>query len=224
MSGTNAGIGTVGAAAAAVDPNPCNALSEGPGGLLVPATALEGIAPGTTVGNARSVDVDVVAPAGTDCPQEWQVGARLSPVFEEVLLAEFVDLVATPSGAWIDSGLFVNLPEVGVYEVTATCHTVIATNPSSGAYNIAIAARLFNVTGGFAVPGSQYTIQQNAKNAVPTSFESDSDMGTFHKFVTAAQPVTIRLEVMRLNTAGTPVSTTGLQTANSRLAFKKISD
>ncbi|MFI2300169.1 hypothetical protein ACH5AL_15200 [Actinacidiphila glaucinigra] len=223
MSGTNAGIGTVGAAAATVDPNPCNALTDGPAGLRVPSTVVEGIAPGTAVGAGRSVYVDVVAPAGTDCPQEWQVGARLTPVFDEVLLPEFVDLLATPSGAWIDTGLVVNLPEAGVYEVTATLHTVIATNPSSGSYNIAIAGRLFNVTGGFAVPGSQYTIQQNADNN-PGSYMSDSDMGTFHKFISPAQAVTIRLEVMRLNTEGTPVATTGLQTANTRLAFKKIAD
>ncbi|PWI15959.1 hypothetical protein DI272_18665 [Streptomyces sp. Act143] len=209
--------------AATVDPAACNALSESAAGLLVPSVALQGIAPGGAVGTDRSVDVDVTAPAAGACPANWQVGARLTPVFGETLLAAFVDLVATPSGAWVDSTMSVVLPEAGVYEVTATLHTVIATNPSSGSYNIAIAGRLFNVTNGNAVGGSQYTIQQNADNN-PGSFMSDSDMGTFHRFITTAGSTTIRAEVMRLDSSGSPVSTTGLQTANSRLGFKKVSD
>ncbi|MEV0016695.1 hypothetical protein [Streptomyces tendae] len=225
MSGTNAGIGVVGAAAAAVDPDPCNALTEGPAGLMVPSTALEGIAPGAAVGTGRSVDIDVAAPAADACPQEWQVGARLTPAYDEQLLAAFVDLVATPSGAWIDSTLSVDLPEAGVYEVSATLHTVIAVNPSTGPeFNIAIAGRLWDATANAAVVGSQYTAQQWAANAAPPNFQSDADLCTFHKFVTVAAPTTVRLEVMKQTTSGTPVSTTGLQVANTRLAFKKIAD
>lgn len=206
-----------------VDPAACNALSQSAAGLLVPSVALTGIAPGGAVGPERSVDVDVAAPAAGACPATWTVGARLSPVFGETLLAAFVDLVATPSGAWVDSTMSVVLPEAGVYEVSATLHTVIATNPSSGSYNIAIAGRLWNVTNGNAVGGSQYTMQENADNN-PGSFMSDSDVGTFHRFITTAGPTTIRVEVMRVDTGGSPVATTGLQTANSRLGFKKISD
>ncbi|MER7135396.1 hypothetical protein ABT358_02485 [Streptomyces sp. NPDC000341] len=149
----------------------------------------------------------------------------LRPVYhsDEVLLPAFVDLVATASGAWINSGLSVVLPGPGTYEVSATLHTVIATNPSSGSYNIAIAGRLWNVTAGAAVAGSQYTVQQTLDNN-PASFNSDADSSTFHRFITVTVPTTVRLEVTRINTAGTPVSTTGLQTANTRLAFKKISD
>ncbi|MFI9591205.1 hypothetical protein [Nonomuraea sp. NPDC052265] len=227
MAGKCCGGGTMvvrsGSAAATLDPAPCNALSESAAGLLVPTVTVAGLAPGGAVSTERSVDVDVTAPAAGACPATWQVGARLTPVFGETLLAAFVDLVATPSGAWVDSTMSVVLPEAGIYEVTATLHTVIATNPSSGSYNIAIAGRLWNVTNGNAVGGSQYTIQQNADNN-PQSFMSDSDMGTFHRFITTAGPTTIRVEVMRLDGSGSPVSTTGLQTANSRLGFKKISD
>ena len=49
-------------------------------------------------------------------------------------------------------------------------------------------------------------------------------MGTFHRYVTTTGPTTIRLEVSRIDAGGTPVSTTGLQTANTRLGFQKISD
>ncbi|MGV9913408.1 hypothetical protein [Streptomyces tendae] len=190
----------------------------------MPATALEGVAPGTAVGTGRSVDVDVLAPAAGACPQEWQVGARLTPAYDEKLLQAFVDLVATPDGAWIDSTLSVDLPEAGVYELSATLHTVIAVNPSSGPFNISISGRLWNVQTAAAVIGSQYTAQQWAANAAPPNFESDADLCTFHKFMTVTGPTTVRLEVMRQNTSGTPVSTTGLQVANSRLAFKKIAD
>ncbi|MFJ3249065.1 hypothetical protein [Streptomyces sp. NPDC086782] len=224
MSGTNSAIGTSGGAAATVDPQACNALTQGPGGLLVPATTVQGIAPGGAVGTGRSVGVDVVAPAAGACPRDWKVGARLTPAYDEKLLQAFVDLVATPSGSWVTSTLSVALPEAGVYEVSATLHTVIAVNPSSGAFNIAISGRLWNVEAGAAVVGSQYTAQQWAMNAAPTTFESDADLCSFHKFMAVTAPTTVRLEVMRQNTSGTPVATTGLQVANSRLAFKKIAD
>ncbi|WP_411092319.1 hypothetical protein [Streptomyces sp. 049-1] len=144
--------------------------------------------------------------------------------FGEVLLPAFVDLLSTGSGSWINTGLVVTLPEAGVYEISATLHTVIATNPSSGPYNIAIAGRLFNVTANGAIAGSQYTAQQTASNAAPANYTSDADFGSFHKFVTVTAPTTIRLEVARIDTGGTPVATTGLQTANTRLGFKKISN
>lgn len=147
MSGTNAGIGVV-AAAATVDPDPCNALTDGPSGLLVPSTSVEGIAPGTAVGTGRSVDVDVIAPAAGACPQDWQVGARLTPAYGEEFLPAFVNLVATPSGTWVNTALSVVLPEAGVYEVTAAVHSVITTNPTSGPYSIGIVARLYDVTVG----------------------------------------------------------------------------
>ncbi|MEU6628464.1 hypothetical protein ABZ905_09230 [Streptomyces parvus] len=149
----------------------------------------------------------------------------LRPVFpsDEVLLPAFVDLVATASGAWVNTGLSLVLPVPGKYEISATLHTVIATNQSSGSFNIAIVGRLWNATAGAAVAGSQYTVQQTLDND-PTSFNSDADSATFHRFITVTAPTTIRLEVARINTSGTPVPTTGLQNANTRLAFKKISD
>ncbi|MFI9418088.1 hypothetical protein [Streptomyces werraensis] len=224
MSGTNAGIGTVGAAAATVDPNPCNALVEGPGGLLVPSTVLEGIAPGGAVAGGRSVDIDVTAPAGTDCPQEWQIGARLTPVFGEAFIPAAVSLVAAANDAWVDTGLSVNLPEAGVYEVTATVRSSIARGNVTAPFAVNISARLFNVTAGGAIPGTDYTVQQ-VNEASPSSGQTTwVALGTFHKFVTVAGPVTIRLEASRNTINGAAVNVTGIQTGNTRLAFKKIAD
>ncbi|MFF4826478.1 hypothetical protein ACFY20_26295 [Streptomyces sp. NPDC001312] len=149
----------------------------------------------------------------------------LRPVypFGEVLLPAFVNLVSVAADTWIDTGLSVNLPEQGVYEVTATLHTVISANVSSGSYRIGITGRLFNVTAGTSIQDSQYTAQQNA-DSNPTSLVVDADLSSFHKFVTTAGPATVRLEVLKTTSAGVPVASTGLLTGNSRLAFKKISD
>ncbi|MGX1514033.1 hypothetical protein [Streptomyces collinus] len=223
MSGTNAGIGVAASAAATVDPNPCNALAEGPAGLLVPSTALEGIAPGTAVGTARSVDVDVVAPAAGTCPQEWQVGARLSPAFGEELLPGPVDMLAPANEAWVNTGLAVNLPEAGVYEITATVRSIITMGAAGVPFAVNMSARLFNATGGNAIPGTDYTVQQvNEQN--PTGQAARVALSTFHKFVTAAGPVTIRLEASRNTINGAAVNVTAVQTGNTRLAFKKIAD
>lgn len=224
MSGTNAGIGVVAAAAAAVDPDPCNALTEGPGGLLVPSTALEGIAPGAAVAEGRSVDIDVTAPAGSACPQEWQIGARLTPVFGEQLLAAPVDLVAAANDAWVDTGVSVNLPEAGVYEITATVRSSIARANVTTPFAVNISARLFNTTAGAAIPGTDYTVQQ-VNEAAPSSGQTTwVALGTFHRFLTVGGAATIRLEASRNSINGAAVNVTGIQTGNTRLAFKKISD
>ncbi|MFZ4266619.1 hypothetical protein [Streptomyces arboris] len=225
MSGTNAGIGSGGGQATAVDPAPCNAIVEGPSGLLVPATALAGVSgAGAAVGAERSVDIDVVAPAGTDCPREWQVGARLTPPYDQTLLENPVSLVTAAEGDWIALALALTLPEAGVYEVSATVNTVITVTAASGAYNIAILGRLYNVTAGGAIPGSQYTLQRNSDTAAPTSTKSDADVGTFHRFVPVAGPTVVRVEAAILKPAGTPGGSTGVLTGNTRLAYKKISD
>lgn len=60
-----------------LDPAACNALTQSPVGLLVPRTALQGIAPGGAVSAQRSVDIDVTAPAARGLPGD--VGGRSPP-------------------------------------------------------------------------------------------------------------------------------------------------
>jgi hypothetical protein len=100
-----------------VDPAPCNSLTLTGAGLLAPRTQLAGLAPGGAVGPARSVDIDVTAPAAGACPATWQVGARLTPVMGEVG-GTAVNLPAT--GAFVGTSAAVVLPEPGVYELTVT--------------------------------------------------------------------------------------------------------
>jgi hypothetical protein len=225
MSGTNAGIGVTGSAAAVtVDPQACNALTEGPGGLLVPGTVLEGIAPGGAVSTGRSVDIDVSAPDADACPQEWQVGARLTPPFGEALLGAAVDLVGAANDVWVNTALTIALPEAGAYEITATVRSSIARGNVTTPFAVNISARLFNVSANAAIPGTDYTVQQ-VNEAAPSSGQTTwVALGTFHKFLTVAAAATIRLEASRNTINGTAVNVTGIQTGNTRLAFKKISD
>ncbi|MFJ5890283.1 hypothetical protein [Streptomyces californicus] len=115
MTGTSSALR--GGGAPTVDPQACNALTSGPAGLLVPRTTPSGLAPGGAVGTSRSVDIDVTDTGGTDCPDTWQIGARLSPVHGETGGAA-VNLPA--GGAWVNTTGAVVLPEPGVYELTVT--------------------------------------------------------------------------------------------------------
>ncbi|GAA2946035.1 MULTISPECIES: hypothetical protein [Streptomyces] len=225
MSGTNAGIGTVGAAAVTVDPAPCNALTDTPAGLRAPSTALTGASgSGTARGIERSVDIDITAPDASDCPQEWQVGARLTPPYEEQNVTTDVDLSSTAEDVWVPSGLAITVPEAGVYEISASLNTVIAVNASSGPYNLAVVGRLFNVTANAPVPGTQFTAQRNTESLAPTRATSDADRSEFTRFFTVTEPTRVRIELGIRKSVGTPVSPTGLLNANHRLAYKKISD
>ncbi|BCK66464.1 hypothetical protein Srufu_004170 [Streptomyces libani subsp. rufus] len=101
-----------------IDPRTCNTLSQTAQGLLAPRTVLSGIAPGGAVGDSRSVDVDVTDTGGRDCPDTWNIGARLSPVSGEVHDDSEVSLPL--DATWQPTGAAAVLPEAGVYEVTAT--------------------------------------------------------------------------------------------------------
>lgn len=228
MAGKCCGGGTMvvrsASSAATVDPAACNALTESASGLLVPSVAVQGIAPGGAVSTERSVDVDVTAPASGACPATWQVGARLTPVLGESFIPGIVDLVPVANDTWVNTGLSVALPEAGVYEVTATVRSSIARGAATAPFAVNISARLFNVTGGNAIPGTDYTVQQ-VNEASPSSGQTTQvALSTFHKFVTVTGPATIRLEANRNTINGTAVNVTAIQTGNTRLGFKKISD
>ncbi|MEU0181415.1 hypothetical protein ABZ312_09520 [Streptomyces sp. NPDC006207] len=228
MAGKCCGGGTMvvrsGSSAATVDPAPCNALTESASGLLVPSVALQGIAPGGAVSAERSVDVDVTAPAAGACPATWQVGARLTPVLGESFLPAIVDLVPVANDTWVNTGLTVVLPEAGVYEVTATVRSSIARGAVTTPFAVNISARLFNLTGGNAIPNTDYTVQQ-VNEASPSSGQTTQvALSTFHKFVTATGPTTIGIQANRNTINGAAVNVTAIQTGNTRLGFTKISD
>ncbi|MGC5411067.1 hypothetical protein ACPXCX_46385, partial [Streptomyces sp. DT225] len=128
---------------------------------------------------------------------------RPTPSYGEVLLPGPVSLVAAANDSWVNTGLSVNLPAAGTYEVTATVRSSIARGAAAGPFAVNISARLYNVTASAAMAGTDYTVQQ-VNEANPTSGQSTwVSLGTFHKFVTVAGPVTIRLEASRNTINGT---------------------
>lgn len=204
--------------AAAVDPAPCNALTESASGILVPSVALQGIAPGGAVSTERSVDVDVTAPAAGACPQTWTVGARLTPVSGEALGAD-ADLQAAASGTWVATTAQVVLPEAGTYALTADLYShIAATTP----WAVAINARLFNVTAG-ALVGTNRRIQfGNINDPGGGTVMSLQNAGSINAFLTVTGPTTVRVEGQRQH-VGFNDSTQALL-AGPRLGFVKVSD
>ncbi|MEU2487037.1 hypothetical protein ABZ593_20815 [Streptomyces sp. NPDC012617] len=151
-------------------------------------------------------------------------GLRPVPTYGEVLLPGPVSLVAAANDAWVNTGLLVNLPGAGTYEITATVRSSIARGAAAGAFAVNISARLFNVTAAAAIAGTDYTVQQ-VNEANPTSGQSTwVALGTFHKFVTVGGPVAIRVEAARNTINGAAVNFTGIQSGNSRLAYKRVGD
>lgn len=185
--------------AATADPSPCNALVQTPAGLLVPSTALEGVpaTPTDPVGTGRSVAVDVTAPDGEDCPAVWEVGARLAaPSDMQPLSGPAVNLTATPSGTWVDTGANVAIPEAGVYVVSGQVHGALSCPPSATAY---ITARL--VDGGGTVLVDSMVLLINNTNAPTTQLISLHATAPIMTRLTAAGPTTVRLQVQRTNVA-----------------------
>lgn len=141
-----------------VDPDVCNALTQTAGGLLVPRAVVEGVAPGTAVGDARSVDIDVTAPAPGACPETWTVGARLTPVYGTVVPTAPLDLAPVATNTWADiPGFRFTAPETGVYRVQADASGVVTWSAQSQ-FNRLITTRLTH--NGAAVPGTTRAVLQ----------------------------------------------------------------
>jgi hypothetical protein len=200
-----------------LDPAACNALEQTASGLLVPRTVLSGIAPGGAVGTARSVDVDVTAPAAGACPEAWTVGARLTPVSGQT--TGVVGLDGTAANTWVPvTGAQLTLPEAGVYEVIADVQGSIGW--SVGVTNGIIDARVFDVTAGAAVPTTERRVILFTDTAAEgtNGIQANASAAALYQ---VAGPTTIRVEASRRVDAGT-TSGTALWATNFR--FKKVTD
>jgi hypothetical protein len=202
---------------APVDPAPCNALTRTAGGLLVPHTALQGIAPGGAVSAQRSVDIDVTPPAAGACPETWQVGARLTPVSGQTSGAVALD--AAPANTWVPvTGAQLVLPEAGVYEVVADVQGSIAWGV--GVTNAIIDAHVFDVTAGVEVPLSVRRIILFTDQAATgtNGIQANASAGALYQ---VAGPTTIRVEGSWRTDSGT---TTQKVVWAQNFRFKKVSD
>lgn len=202
---------------APVDPAPCNALTRTAGGLLVPHTALQGIAPGGAVSAQRSVDIDVTAPAAGACPETWQVGARLTPVSGQTSGA--VGIQGSPFDTWIPvTGALVALPEAGVYEVIADVQGGVIMNGSvSNAY---LQARLFDVTANAVIPLTTRTILLFAATPAASvhTLQATASASALYQ---VAGPRTIRVEGLKHVDSGT---TSGEAVWAQNFRFRKVAD
>lgn len=200
-----------------LDPAACNALTQSPAGLLVPRTALQGIAPGGAVSAQRSVDIDITPPAAGACPETWTIGARLTPVSGQTSGA--VGIQGSPFDTWIPvTGAQLTIPEAGVYEVIADVQGGVIMNGSvSNAY---LQARLFDVTANAVIPLTTRTILLFA--ATPAA-----SVHTLHATASAsalyqvAGPTTIRVEGLKHVDSGT---TSGEAVWAQNFRFRKVSD
>ncbi|MET8609813.1 hypothetical protein [Streptomyces misionensis] len=183
----------------------------------MPRTAVEGIAPGTAVGDARSVDIDVQAPTADSCPQTWAVGARLTPVSGQTSGAVGFD--TAPYDTWIPvTGAELTLPEAGLYELIADMQGGVITVGS--VQNAIIDVRLFNVTAGGPVPGTERRVLLFSATAdgVTHALHSNASASALYQ---VAGPTTVRAEASKHVDAGT---TTGQAAWATNFRFKKISD
>ncbi|MFF0092680.1 hypothetical protein ACFYSF_22340 [Streptomyces canus] len=200
-----------------LDPAACNALEQTASGLLVPRTAVSGIAPGGAVSTARSVDIDVTAPAAGACPETWQVGARLTPVSGQTSGA--VSLNAAPASTWVPvTGADLVLPEAGVYEVVADVQGSIAW--AAPVTNAIIDAHVQDVTAGVEIPMSARRIILFTDQAATgtSGIQANASAGALYQ---VAGPTTIRVEGSWRTDAGT-TSQKVVWATNFR--FKKVSD
>ncbi|WP_329361183.1 hypothetical protein [Streptomyces sp. NBC_01483] len=200
-----------------LDPAPCNALTQTASGLLVPRTAVQGIAPGTAVSAERSVDIDVQTPTVGACPETWTVGARLTPVSGQTSGA--ASLQGSPFDTWVAVPGTLVLPEAGVYELDADVQGGVIMVGS--VVNAIIQARLFNVTANAVVPLSARTLVLFAATpaaGVTHTLHGNASAAALYQ---VAGPTTIRVEGLKHVDSGT---TTGEVVAATNFRFKKVAD
>ncbi|MFF3336400.1 choice-of-anchor C family protein [Streptomyces sp. NPDC002888] len=168
-----------------LDPASCNAAEVTENGLRVPRTTVDGIAPGTSVGTERSVDIDVTETPG--CPEIWTVGARLTPVSGIAVSrsSSYFTPGAENTFSIMDvSELTVTLPEAGIYDLDVNLRYEL--NNNDGPASTHMSARLTNTTTGVDVPDSE-TLVCHLNNTNP-------------QYAHSTVPINVRYEVSEPST------------------------
>lgn len=218
-----------------VDPDPCNAVSMGPDGLLAPRTQVTGFvgaAPGRMNANFPSVDTYITAPPANACPQNWQVKAFHTPPRGAIVLPAQVNLAGTrPGGTWANTGLALRLPQPGAYLIVGAIRTNCCCNIPTNAQpvrtsNIWTRGRLVNAgTGGNLMNGVGLAQHQYSIGAGDEGFQScHSGTITFTGYVNATAAMTVRVQA---GLSGSVSGGTVVQSsivAEGRLTFVKIAD
>lgn len=110
-----------------------------------------------------------------------------------------VDLQGVPSGTWVDSGLSVDLPAAGLYELDATVRAILNGDAGTNAY---VRAHLFDVTAGLDVPDSETIVHQLIATAGTGPLNGGNGTGPIQVQYATAGACTIRLEAARHDAVG----------------------
>lgn len=110
-----------------------------------------------------------------------------------------VNLQPSASGAWVNSGLQVVLPEAGTYALDANVHGRIWGDPP---VNVVILARLVNVTAGRVLPNSTRLIDHLVDNNAGAASVGIRMTAPISERITVSGPTLIRLQATRINQRG----------------------
>lgn len=189
-----------------IDPQACNAITNGPNGLLVPQTEVTGVAVNAP-GTGTPVDVFVTPTPG--CPDAFSVSAEVTippvggavvwPSGEEIM--DGVLLHNEPAGTDITvPGSQFTLTEPGVYEITADM-LAGAQWVAAGPREAWVQAHIHNDTAGADVFNSGRTLLQlqDAENhpTPPSPGYNISGANTLRALVTITGPTNFSVNVSK---------------------------
>lgn len=176
-----------------LDPDPCNALVCTASGLLVPASAVLVDSTPNCLPTGTEDSVLLTATPDPACPGNVTLAAQLAPCFGITRLAAAYSIPPQPHNVYGDTGLFVDLPEAGCYDLDADVRTSI--NVDSPTPGTVITVRLFNVTAGTPLVGSERNAIQIADTPDPGFTQvAHSQTCPIQEQICVTGPTRIRLE------------------------------
>lgn len=105
-----------------------------------------------------------------------------------------VDLQPAASGAWVDTGLTVDLPAAGTYQLDTTVRANLSADPGA---NVWVRAHLYDVTAGADVPDSEVIVRQLITTVDTGALAGGNDSAPILVEYAVTGPTTIRLEAAR---------------------------
>lgn len=131
-----------------------------------------------------------------------------------------VDLQPTASGAWTNTGLQLTLPTAGTYHLDANVRANLSVTDGTNAW---IGARLWDVTVGALVPGSEVLVYQLSTSVSPATTvvtQGGNQNGAILVPYTVPASRLVRLQVMRIYSGPSPTVARVLSDGNSRTTLR----
>lgn len=115
-------------------------------------------------------------------------------------IATMQGFVNLPPGTWTDMPLQVRLPYAGTYEIDANVRGRLQGTPPLNTY---IIGRLWNVTSGAQVPGSERNVYQIVDYNPASQPVGGNQTAPDSELITVTRPTTIQLQAEDVNAIGT---------------------